>query len=40
MAPEEKTDPEDLARIVHVVQLPNTAAVAELLVNCRYEHMV
>lgn len=39
--PEEKTDPEDLARIVHLLlELPNTASVAELLVNCRYEHMV
>jgi NAD(P)-dependent dehydrogenase (short-subunit alcohol dehydrogenase family) len=41
VAPEEKTDPEDLARIVHLLlELPNTASVAELLVNCRYEHMV
>lgn len=39
--PEEKTGPEDLARIVHLLlELPNTASVAELLVNCRYEHMV
>ncbi|GGH16486.1 agropine synthesis reductase [Alsobacter metallidurans] len=35
------TRPEDLARIVAlVVQLPNSASVAELLVNCRYEHMI
>ncbi len=41
VAPEEKTDLEDLARIVHLLlELPNTASVAELLVNCRYEHMV
>lgn len=34
-------DPADLARLVAtVVALPNTAAVAELLVNCRYEHML
>ena len=32
---------EDLARLVGtVVTLPNTAAVAELLVNCRYETML
>ncbi|WP_206365402.1 SDR family NAD(P)-dependent oxidoreductase [Siculibacillus lacustris] len=32
------TAPEDLARLVAtVVALPNTASVAELLVNCRYE---
>jgi NADP-dependent 3-hydroxy acid dehydrogenase YdfG len=32
-------DPADLAKLVAtVVALPNTAAVAELLVNCRYEH--
>jgi NADP-dependent 3-hydroxy acid dehydrogenase YdfG len=36
---EEMTSPADLARLVAtVVALPNTAAVAELLVNCRYEH--
>src|SRR5882724_315079 len=35
------TDPADLARLVAtVVALPNTAAIAELLVNCRYEHML
>src|SRR5437764_2762661 len=34
-------DPADLAKLVAtVVALPNTAAVAELLVNCRYEHML
>jgi len=38
---DEMTDPADLARLVAtVVALPNTAAVAELLVNCRYEHML
>lgn len=41
LAPQEMTSPEDLARLVAtVVQLPNTASVAELLVNCRYEHML
>jgi NAD(P)-dependent dehydrogenase (short-subunit alcohol dehydrogenase family) len=35
------TAPEDLAKLVAtVVALPNTAAIAELLVNCRYEHML
>jgi NADP-dependent 3-hydroxy acid dehydrogenase YdfG len=38
---EQMTDPADLARLVAaVVALPNNAAVAELLVNCRYEHML
>jgi hypothetical protein len=32
------TRPEDLAALVEaVLHLPNTAAVAELLVNCRHE---
>ncbi|HYF57249.1 MAG TPA: SDR family NAD(P)-dependent oxidoreductase [Salinarimonas sp.] len=36
---EEMIDSADLARMVAmIVGLPNTAAVAELLVNCRYEH--
>jgi NAD(P)-dependent dehydrogenase (short-subunit alcohol dehydrogenase family) len=38
---DQMTDPADLAKLVAaVVALPNTAAVAELLVNCRYEHML
>lgn len=38
---EDMTDPADLARLVRtVVTLPNTASVAELLVNCRYEAML
>jgi len=41
MPRDEMTDPADLAKLVAtVVALPNTAAVAELLVNCRYEHML
>ena len=41
LPPEAMTDPKDLARlVVTVVGLPNTAAIAELLVNCRYEHML
>ncbi len=39
MPRDEMTNPEDLARLVAtVIALPNNAAVAELLVNCRYEH--
>jgi NAD(P)-dependent dehydrogenase (short-subunit alcohol dehydrogenase family) len=38
---EEMTRPEDLARIVALVlQLPHNAALAEVLVNCRYELML
>jgi NAD(P)-dependent dehydrogenase (short-subunit alcohol dehydrogenase family) len=38
---DQMTSPEDLAKLVAtVVRLPNTAAVAEVLVNCRYEHML
>jgi len=38
---EEMSRPEDLARlVVTVLQLPNTASVAELLVNCRFEPML
>jgi NAD(P)-dependent dehydrogenase (short-subunit alcohol dehydrogenase family) len=41
VARDEMTDPADLAKLVAtVVMLPNNAAVAELLVNCRYEHML
>lgn len=41
VAHHDMTKPEDLAKLVAtVVALPNTAAVAELLVNCRYEHML
>lgn len=39
VAQEDMIQPEDLARLVAtVVTLPNSAAIAELLVNCRYEH--
>lgn len=38
---EEMTDPETLAGLIrHVVELPNNAAIAELLVNCRQEDML
>lgn len=38
MPPEEMTQPVDLARLVaHVIALPNTASIAELLVNSTYE---
>ena len=38
---EHMTSVDDLAELVAtIVHLPNTAAIAELLVNCRYEHML
>lgn len=41
IAREEMTDPRDLAELVAtVIALPNTASVAELLVNCRLEDML
>jgi NAD(P)-dependent dehydrogenase (short-subunit alcohol dehydrogenase family) len=41
MAAAEMTDPQDLATLVAtVVALPNTASIAELLVNCRLEDML
>lgn len=37
----EMTKPTDLAKlIVHIIELPNSASVAELLVNCTYENML
>jgi NAD(P)-dependent dehydrogenase (short-subunit alcohol dehydrogenase family) len=39
MPRDEMISPEDLAILAAtVIELPNTASVAELLVNCRYEH--
>ena len=41
VTPQQMIDPADLAELVAtVIALPNTASVAELLVNCRYEPMV
>ncbi|GAB4193846.1 MAG: SDR family NAD(P)-dependent oxidoreductase [Thalassobaculales bacterium] len=41
VAPAEMIDPADLAELAAtVIALPNTAAVAELLVNCRHEDML
>lgn len=38
---EEMTRPEDLAKLVGlIVELPNTASISELLVNCSYEVML
>ena len=38
---EHMTSVDHLAQLVAtIVHLPNTAAIAELLVNCRYEHML
>lgn len=40
LSQEEMTRPEDLARLVAlIVQLPNTASISELAVNCAYEAM-
>ncbi|TDY20833.1 NADP-dependent 3-hydroxy acid dehydrogenase YdfG [Paraburkholderia sp. BL6665CI2N2] len=40
LAPEAMTQPEDLARIVaNTIELPNSASVAEILVNCRHEDL-
>ncbi|MEO8302916.1 MAG: SDR family NAD(P)-dependent oxidoreductase [Betaproteobacteria bacterium] len=41
ITPEQMIDPADLAELAAtIIALPNTAAVAELLVNCRFEAMV
>lgn len=41
IGPEAMTQPGDVARIVaDTVALPNTASVAEILVNCRYENLL
>lgn len=41
IAPQDMIDPLDLAELVAtVIALPNTASIAELLVNCRFETMV
>ncbi len=41
LSPEAMTSPEDLARLVGlIVDLPNTASISELLVNCSYEVML
>ena len=41
LPPEAMTSPEDLARLVGlIVELPNTASISELLVNCTYEVML
>lgn len=41
VAPEDMIQPETMAEIVRtLIELPNTAAIAELLVNCRLEDML
>lgn len=41
VTPEEMIQPETLARMIrHNIELPNNAAVAEILVNCRLEDML
>ncbi|MFM0594851.1 MULTISPECIES: SDR family NAD(P)-dependent oxidoreductase [Paraburkholderia] len=40
LPPDAMTQPEDLARIVaNTIELPNSASVAEILVNCRHEDL-
>ena len=41
VAPEDMIQPETLAQMIrHNIELPNNAAVAEILVNCRLEDML
>lgn len=41
VTPDEMIQPEDLAKLVRTaIELPNTAAMAEMLVNCRLEDML
>ncbi|MGH8778524.1 SDR family NAD(P)-dependent oxidoreductase [Paraburkholderia sp.] len=40
LAPEAMTQPDDIARLVaNTIEMPNSASVAEILVNCRHEDM-
>jgi NAD(P)-dependent dehydrogenase (short-subunit alcohol dehydrogenase family) len=40
LPPEAMTQPEDIARLVaNTIELPNSASVAEILVNCRHEDL-
>ncbi len=40
LAPEAMTQPDDVARLVaNTIDMPNSASVAEILVNCRHEDM-
>lgn len=41
MPPSDMTNPKDLATLIaNTLELPNTASVAELLVNCAYENLM
>ncbi|HYS68160.1 MAG TPA: hypothetical protein VEN30_30660 [Paraburkholderia sp.] len=40
LAPEAMTQPDDIARLVaNTIEMPNSASVAEIHVNCRHEDM-
>ncbi len=40
LAPEAMTQPDDIARLVaNTIDMPNSASVAEILVNCRHENL-
>jgi len=40
LPPEAMTQPEDVARLIaNTIEMPNTASVAEILVNCRHEDL-
>lgn len=40
LAPEAMTQPDDIARLVaNTIEMPNSASVAEILVNCRHEDL-
>ncbi len=41
LPPEAMTQPEDIARLVaNTIEMPDTASIAELLVNCRHEDLL
>ena len=40
LAPDAMTQPADVARVVaNAIDMPNTASVAEILINCRHEDL-
>jgi NADP-dependent 3-hydroxy acid dehydrogenase YdfG len=40
LPPEAMSQPEDIARLVaNTIEMPNSASVAEILVNCRHEDL-
>ncbi len=41
IASEAMTQPDDIARLIaNTIEMPNSASVAEILVNCRYEDLL